>query len=96
MARNITERHGAKPYAFMFSTRERKDDELDSKVVNNSGMYYLGGTIYTRQEVEDRNLPGEEILRFNMKANGIDKIIVITNGFKSTQPFGKEDVRLDF
>ncbi len=41
LARNIKERHGAVPYGFMFSTRERKNDELDSSQIESSSMYYL-------------------------------------------------------
>ena len=45
MARSIKERHGATPYGFRFSTRERRDDELDSKTVAHSGMYFLARII---------------------------------------------------
>src|SRR5690349_15021804 len=79
MARDIVERYGAKPYGFQFFDRERKDDELDSRIVNRSGTYYLGGKIETLAEVEARNDPKEEILRSNMRGNGIDKVIVNNN-----------------
>ncbi len=41
MAHKIVERHASRPFAFQFSTRERKDDELDSRVVKESGRYFL-------------------------------------------------------
>jgi len=55
MAHSINERHGARPFAFQFSTRERKDDELDSRVVKESGRYFLGGQLLTVKEVEVMN-----------------------------------------
>lgn len=96
MAREIKERHGAAPFGFYFTTRERKRGELDSKQVARSVDYYLGGKIETLEEVEARNLPSEEILRFNMQANNINKIIVNKNSWKSTLPYNEGDVVLDW
>ena len=47
MARSIIERYEASPFGFRFTTRERADDELDSRVAKTSPMYYLGGTVET-------------------------------------------------
>src|SRR5580765_847001 len=69
MARTITERHSAKPYGFRFITRGRGERDLDSKVTNTSGVYYLGGKVLTLADVEARNDPKEEILRNNMRFN---------------------------
>lgn len=96
MAAEIIERHGAKPYGFRFTTRARGDDDLDSKVTKRSGMYYLGGEVFTRDQVEARNLPGEEILRSNMRSNDIERIVVNTNSWKYTAALGKDDVVLEF
>lgn len=95
-ASGIKERYGALPYGFRFSTRERKDDELDSKVVKTSNMYYLGGEIFTIQDIEKRNDPKESILLSNMKCNKWDRIIVNTNSWKWTQPLEKGDVVLNY
>jgi len=95
MSRGIIERYNAKPYGFRFVTRERKDDELDSRETHRSGMYYLGGKIETLAEVEARNDPKEEILLSNMKCNGYDRIIVTNNSWRWTQPFREEDTLLD-
>lgn len=35
MSTQILERHGARPYGFRFSTRERGQEDLDSKVTKN-------------------------------------------------------------
>lgn len=92
MSATITERHGAKPYGFRFTTRGREDDELDSKVIATSPMYYIGGRVETREEVEARNDPSEEILRSNMRCNGYTRIWTTTEGWKWTQPLNDEDV----
>lgn len=94
MARDIKERHAATPYGFRFSTRERKDNELDSKVTKVSGTYYLGGKVETIEEVFARNLPEEETLRWNMKTNDYKKIIVNINSYKSTFPLREDDTVL--
>ena len=95
MARNITERHAAKPYGFYFTTRTRGPEDLDSKVTATSPLYYLGGHIETRDEVEARNDPKEEILRSNMRANDIDRIIINNNSWRFTAALKPTDIVLD-
>ena len=96
IARSIKERHGATPYSFRFTTRERGDDDLDSKVVETSNLYFLGGRVETREEVDARDDPKEAILRSNMKINGYDRIVVNDNSWHWTQPLNADDVVLDF
>ena len=90
MARDICQRHGAKPYGFRFITRE------DSKIIAKSNFYWLGGVIETLAEVEARNDPKEEILRENMRHNNIDHIVINNNSYKWTAPFKEGDVLLEF
>lgn len=94
MAAEIKERHGAKPYGFRFTTRERGPDDLDSKQSAQSGIYYLGGKIETLAEVEARNDPKERILRSNMRYNGIDKIVINDNSWRFTAALHDGDVVL--
>lgn len=94
MAADIKERHGATPYGFRFSTRARADDELDSKTVSTGPMHYLGGRVETLADVEARNDPNEETLRWNMRTNGYDRIWTSTTGWKWTQPLSADDVVL--
>ncbi len=94
MSKSIEERYGATPYAFQFLTRAREDNELDSKIIKKSPMYFVNCRVETLDEVLKRNDPKERILRSNMKNNGYDRIAVTTKGWKFTQPMGERDVCL--
>lgn len=94
LARKITERYGAKPFAFQFSTRERGDKDLDSKTTKTSGRYFLGGKVLTLRQVENQ-MPTETILIGNMRCNKWDKVIINTNSWKIVQPLEKNDTVLD-
>ena len=96
MALKIVERHGARPFGFRFSTRQRKDDELDSTEVLMSPMYYLGGKVETLAEVKARATKADQILVSNMECNGWEKIITNNNSWKWSQPFEKDDVVLEW
>lgn len=93
MARTIKERYGATPYGFVFSTRERGANDLDSKEVKRSGMHYLARMVKveTLEEIEKRNDPNESILRSNMRINGWDRVVTTVKGWKWTQPLQKND-----
>lgn len=95
LSADITERYGATPYAFRFITRERADDELDSKVTKHSFMHYLGGKIETIEDVAKRADPKEAILLSNMRCNGWNRIITSTKGWKWTQPLNDDDIVLE-
>jgi len=94
MSKKITERYGAKPFAFVFSTRERGDKDLDSKTIKTSGRYFLGGKVLTLADVE-KQMPKETILISNMRCNGIKKVVVNDNSWRSIQPLEPKDVVLD-
>jgi hypothetical protein len=96
MAREITERYNATPYAFRFTTRGRDDSELDSKQIAASNLYYLGGQVFTRAEIEARNDPKEATLRANMRINDIERVIINDNSWRFTGPLNADDVILDF
>lgn len=96
MARTIKERYGATPFAFYFTTRGRKTDELDSREVKRSGRYFLGGKIETLEQVKKRADPNERILLSNMEWNGWHRIITNTNSWKITQPLEADDIVLDW
>ena len=94
MSKKITERYGAKPFAFVFSTRERGDKDLDSKTTKTSGRYFLGGKVLTLADVE-KQMPKETTLISNMRCNGIKKVVVNDNSWRSIQPLEPKDVVLD-
>ncbi len=92
----ITERYGAKPYAFQLFTQLHHDDVDDFKCrpkeLRRSGMYFLGGTIRTAEEILAGTDPKEDILRSNVRCNDISAVVTNTNSFKSTHSFQKDDV----
>jgi hypothetical protein len=92
-ARQITERHNAKPYGFRFTTRTRTDADLDSKVSATSPMYYFGCKVETLAEVQAR-APGS-ILAENMRINDIARIATTTSGYRHSAPLKDEDIVLD-
>ena len=94
MSKDIKERHNAKPYAFQFSTRERKDHELNSKIIKRSCKYFLGGQIYTLDEIKARNNPNDATLVNNMEINNLNRVIENNNSWKTVLPFQENDILL--
>ena len=95
MAKNVSERYGARPYGFRFTTRERQEDWLTTKVVANSVFYFMSGKVETIEQVRERNDPKERILLDNMRCNGWKRVIHITRGWSWTQPLDDGDVVLN-
>lgn len=91
MMKQITERYGSKPYGFYFLTRARADDELDSKVVKTSGMYYINGVVETLEEIKAKNNPDDRILISNMESNGWKSVVTTYSPYEWTQPFNDDD-----
>ena len=91
MSKDITERYGAKPYGFRFITRGRTDKDLDSKIVAESGMYFINGVVETLDEIKAKGDSNNRILISNMECNGWDKVVTTKNPYVWTQPFGKND-----
>lgn len=94
MATEITERYGAKPYAFQFTTRTRTDEDFDSKETARSGMYYINCEVLTYSKIKKRGDAKDEILLSNMKANGWEKVVRTLTGWQWTQPLKDGDVVL--
>jgi len=94
MAADITERYGAKPYAFRFTTRENDGTMLDAKETASSPLYYFGVKVETLAEIEARNDPQESVLRSNMRCNGYDRVAVPLKGWRGAYPLGENDVVL--
>lgn len=96
LALTVSERHGATPHSFRFSTRSRGPDDLDSKTSATSGLYYLGGTVLTLAEVEARGEERDSILISNMRCNGYERVIENRNSWLFTGPLSEGDTVLDF
>lgn len=95
MATSIKERYNAIPYGFCFSTRERTEDDLDSREIKRSQMYYFKGKIRTLAEVKKDNLNNESILRINMEGNGYKRVVTGNAPYRWTQPLNDDDVVLE-
>lgn len=91
MSKVIIERHQSHPFAFQFITRGRSDTELNSKVVNKSGLYYINGIVKTLQEIEAENDPENETLLWNMRVNKYNKVVTTTSPWEFTSVFNDED-----
>jgi hypothetical protein len=96
MARDIKERHAAVPYGFRFTTRSRGEEDLDSKVIATSPMYFLGGKVETLEEVKARATKEDSILVSNLEVNGYARIVTNNNSWRWTQPLQPDDVVLDW
>ncbi len=95
MAKKITERYNATPFGFRFTTRGRSDDELDSKIIRTSPMYYIDCKVETLAEIEARNDPKDRILRDNMRCNHWDRIATKKTGWNWSAPIEKDDIVLE-
>lgn len=95
MSREIKERHGALPYGFRFITRERGDEDLDSKITERSGTYFLGGVVFTLEELKQIGDPKHSILIRNMENNGWDRVIRNQNSYEIWKPFLEGDKCLE-
>ena len=93
-AENITERHNAIPFGFRFTTNERGDEDLDSKVTDSSGMYYINCKVQTLPILILRNDVDDKTLISNMQSNGWDKVVTTIKGWKATFPLEEGDTVL--
>ena len=102
MAREITERHGAKPYGFCFETRVVHDPipdgiggtlNVESKVLAKTGTYFLTGTVRAYSEIPETK--DTSILRSNMRCNGWPLMVENTNSYRTTMPYGSDDCVVD-
>ena len=94
MSEGINERYGATPYGFMFLTKGREDHELDSRIINKSGMYYLHGKIKTVEELRAENNSQNRILISNMECNNWKRVVQNTRGYLWTMPLDENDIVL--
>lgn len=104
MADGISERHGSKPFRFMFETKIISDPiddgqggtlDVEPKTIKSSAIHYLGGVLLTIEDVKARNDPKNDILIRNMECNNSPIVLENTNSYRSTLPFHEDDVVVD-
>ena len=104
MAQKVIQRYGARPYGFSFFTAivsqpisdgEGGKLEVKPKRVESSGMYHLGGTILSYDDIQKRNDSKDSILLSNMSCNDMWLVVENTNSYRSTHPFNEKDVLVD-
>ena len=100
MAKTVEERHGAKPYGFIFHEQEegnlttgKRRFKIEPKETYKSGTYFLGGKILTLESIPD--IEQNSILKSNIKNNGYKAVVENTNSWKITLPFTENDVLLN-
>ena len=104
LSKTISERYGAKPYGFRFETRVVADPipdgeggtlTVNSKTLETSGIYYLGGELYTYDQVWAKEKDKKSILLSNMLCNRWGVIVENRNSYLTTREFNKEDFVVD-
>ncbi len=81
------------PFSFIFESREYNDFgdfcEDDTEV---SCTYFLGGKIFNRSEIFDK----DRFIYEKMIMNDVDRVIVNNNSSEIIKPFTYNDIILDF
>lgn len=80
-SRNVKIKPPKGAYAYQFFDREevKQDGEtLTGRANNKSGIFYLGGEVKTREDIE-REMPGS-ILASNMRCNNIERVVMTKAG----------------
>lgn len=104
MAGEVVERYGARPYGFYFTTCLAADPipdgeggtlKVEPKEVSRSGMHFLGGEVFTVDDIKGRGNPKDRVLISNMEGNGWWTVVQNDNSWRSTQPFKEGDVILN-
>lgn len=90
LSKDIVERYGAKPYRFQFTTRGREDDELDSRIIAESGMYYINGVVKTLADVEADPIRNRTLIS-NMKTFKCDRVVETYSPYRWVQFFEEGD-----
>ena len=96
LAEDVEEHYGATPHSFYFSTRGRGNQDMDSRELSRSGMYYLHAKIESLQEIRERDDPADKILIKNMEGNEWDRVVVNKKGHRWVQPLMEGDVVLEY
>lgn len=88
IANTITERYNARPYGFVFTTKE--SDGWQPKEAKRSPFHFINCEVQTLAEVDKGS-----ILHSNMKNNNWPAVVSPKKGWRFTQPFTGDDVIVD-
>lgn len=111
IAKTITERYGAKPFAFEFSTHLVADPipdgqggslRVEPREIKRSCRHFIGGELWEYDAIDkiadSSSLGGVasvEILLSNMRGNGWPIVLVNNNSFRTVRPFEETDLVVD-
>lgn len=104
LSKTIIEMHAARPFGFCFETLTAEPPapdgmgsmfDVEPKLVERSGFFWLGGRLRSYDAVVSDDLPGEATLRYNMRTNKIAWVVENVNSYKYTASFDEGDVLLD-
>ena len=85
MAKQIVERHNARPHSFCFTTT------IGGKITNTSNAYCINCVVKTLDQLKAENDPRNKILIINMECNGWDRVVTTNNSYEWTVPFFEGD-----
>lgn len=97
MSRTILARYDAAPYGFRFTTRERGEEDFNSKQTEESVFYWLGGEVYSLDElIQSRPEGVTDILIHNMQNNGWKGCVINKNSWLHVGILGEDDIILEY
>lgn len=99
LSEKIVERHGAKPYAFVFEKWEEAGSipttsgsklNVESRMIKSSGLHFINGKVMSYDEVPDTK--DNATLRSNMRCNDLPYVCETRNSYRHTGAYGEKDV----
>lgn len=97
MSETVLARYDAAPYGFRFTTRERGEEDFNSKETEKSPFYWLGGETYSVDQLETERPEGTtDTLIRNMRGNGWKKCIFNRNSWLFVGILNDDDIILEF
>lgn len=77
MADDLLQQVGIRPSGFHYTTRARGEEDLDSKEISKSPMYYFEGKTLTMDQVKELPEPKRTNMIYNMGAAKCDTVVVM-------------------
>lgn len=99
-AKKITERHGAKPYAFSFKLMLVADPipdgfggtmNVEPKMIEQGGLHFIDGKLLTIDQILARRDTKDATMISNMTGNNYPIVCETRNSYKHVGVFGESD-----